>query len=152
MSHCFAITTEGEEALAAATAETLLQLRGATTVQGALIGFGFALDGVSGTAEPIRVRLLRQTTDGTATAATEEPFDPTGPAAAQCAGFHSFTAEPTAGVVLMDFQVHPQGGQFHYQFPLGREIKLGLAATSRIGLELTAPAIVNASGYLHWEE
>lgn len=149
---CFAITTEGERALAAATARTVLQLRGNTTTQGVLIGFGFGLDGVSGVAEPVRVRLLRQTTDGTASAATEEPFDPLHTGAAQCAGFHTFTAEPTAGSVLMDFEAHPQGGQFHYQFPLGREIKLGLAATSRLAFEATAPAAVNISAYLHWEE
>lgn len=146
----YSITTEGEEALAAATAETLLQLRGATTVKAKIIEWGVSFDGVSVTAEPVRVRVLRQTSDGTGSAATEAKWDADDPAAG-CTGFHSFSAEPAAGEVLVDMEVHPQAGVL-IQYPLGREIILDDAATSRLGIEVTAPAVVNAVGHLVWEE
>lgn len=147
----YTITTEGEEALAAATAETILQLRGATTTKAKLIEIGVSFDGTSPTAEPVRIRVLRQTTDGTATGASEEKDDPDDPTAG-CTGFHSFTAEPTAGGVLRDFELHPAGLPFVLQWPLGREPVLDDATTSRVGIECTAPAVVNATGWITWEE
>lgn len=146
----FSITTEAEEALAAATAETVLQLRGVTTTKAKIIEWGVFFDGVSATEQPVRVRVIRQTTDGTASAATEAEWDEDGPEAL-VTGFHSFTAEPTVGEVLADYNVHPQAG-IAMQYPLGREIVLSAATTSRIGIECTAPAIVNVAAYLVWEE
>lgn len=146
----YSATTEAEEALAAATTETLLQLRGATTVKARVVEWGVSFDGVSATAEPVRIRLLRQTTDGTGTGASEVLWDPDAPTAAVTA-FHSFTAEPTAGDVLAEYDVHPQTG-IVIQYPLGREPVIDNAATSRIGIDATAAATVNASAYIVWEE
>lgn len=150
MAAVYSVTTEAEEALAAATAETLVQLRGATTVKARIIEWGVSFDGVSVTAEPVRVRLLRQTTDGTGTGATEVAWDPDNPTA-NCTAFHTFSAEPTAGEVLADYDVHPQTG-IVIQYPLGREPVIDNATTSRIGIDATAPATVNAVAYLVWEE
>lgn len=150
MASVYSVTTEGEEALGAATAETILQLRGVAAVKAKVIEWGVAFDGVSATAEPVRIRVLRQTSTGTATAATEVPWDPDNPTA-NVISFHSFTAEPTAGSVLVDTEVHPQSGII-VQYPLGREITIDNATTSKLGIECTAPAAVNVVGYIVWEE
>lgn len=150
MGSVYSATTEAEEALAAATAETVLQLRGATAVKARLIEWGVSFDGVSATEQPVRIRLLRQTTDGTGTGATEVAWDPDAPTA-NCAALHTFSAEPTAGDVLAEYNVHPQTG-IVVQYPLGREPVLDNATTSRLGIECNAPAAVNASAYIVWEE
>lgn len=150
MGNIYSVTTEGTEAVSAA--ETLLQLRGATTVRPVILGFTVAFDGTSATATPVQVRLLRQTTDGTATAASEVKLsNPDGGAAAVTA-FHSFTAEPTAGDVLYHTFVHPQGLPLEVWFPEFARPVMGMAATSRIGLEVTPGAAVNALATLLWEE
>lgn len=151
MGEVYSITTEAEEGLAAATAETLLQLRGLTTVRAKIVAWGVSFDGVSATAEPVQVRLLFQTTDGTATGATEVAINPASPTAV-VTGFHSFTVEPTAGGVIEHYQVHPQGGCLVREYPPGREPVVDKATSSRIGIEVTAPATVNAVAWLQWEE
>lgn len=148
MPSIYSVTTEGEEAIAAA--ETLVQLRGATTVKAKIREWGVSFDGTSATAEPVVVRLLRQTTDGTASAATEVAWDPDNPTA-NCTSFHSFSAEPTAGEVLETHEVHPQAGMIRQYLPDCAPI-LDNAATSRIAIEVTPPAAVNAVAFLVWEE
>jgi len=147
----YSVTTEGEEALGAATAETLLQLRGATAVKAQVCELSVSFDGVTSTDAPAVVRLLRQSTDGTATAATEVLWDPDAPTAS-VTSFHSFTVEPTAGDVLATWEVHPQGGNLQVYWPPGEGPILDNAATSRLGLEVTSPAAVNAVAYIAWWE
>jgi hypothetical protein len=151
MASVYSVTTQSEEALAAATAETVVQLRGSTAVKAKIVEWGVSFDGTSATAEPVRVRLLRQTTDGTSgTAGTEVAWDPDNPTA-NCTSHLDFSAEPAAGDVLADYEVHPQTG-IVVQYPLGREPTLDNAATSRVGIDCNAPATVNAVAYLVWEE
>lgn len=150
MGSVYSITGEAEEALAAATAETVLQLVGHASVKARIVEWGVSFDGVSAVAEPIRIRLVRQTTAGTATGASEVMWDPDNPTAS-CLGFHSFSAEPTYGDILVDMDVHPQAG-IVMQYPLGREPVIDNSTTSRLGLVVTAPAIVNAAAWLAWEE
>lgn len=148
----YSITTEGAEALAAATAETVLGVRGLTTVKAVILEWGVAFDGASATAVPVRVRLNRHSTDGTATAATEVPWDGAADApAALLTGFHSYTAEPTTSATLVELYCHPQGG-LSFQYGPGRGPTIGAATTSRLGIECVAPATVNVTGYLVWEE
>jgi hypothetical protein len=149
---CYAITTEGEEALTTST-ETVLQLRGAAASRGKLVAWGISFDGVDSTAAPIQIDLLRQTTDGTATAATEGAFDAADPATPAVTGHHSFIAEPTPGVVLESMHVHPQGGLIIREYPPGREIFIEAATTSRLGIRVVTPgAAVNCVAFMHWEE
>lgn len=151
MPSVYSATTEGEEALAAATAETLIALLGATTCKAKIIEWGVSFDGTSTTAAPIVVRLVRATVDGTGSAATEKPWDPDAPTAA-CQAKHSYSAEPTKeSQALGEWEVHPQGGLV-IQYPLGREIVLDNATTSILCIEVTAPAVVNALAYVVWEE
>ena len=147
----YSITTEGEEALGAATAETVLQLRGSTATKAAVAEVSVSFDGTTAGNAPAVVRLLRQSTDGTATAATEVPWDPDNPTA-NVTGHHSFSAEPTAGDVLATWEVHPQGGVLLVQWAPGEGPIVDNATSSRIGLEVTAPDVVNCVAYLAWWE
>jgi hypothetical protein len=147
----YSVTTEGEEALAAATAETLVQLRGVTTAKLSIVAWGVSFDGISGTDAPVVVDLLFQTTDGTASAATEVSLNPDQPTAL-ATGFHSFSAEPTPGGIIESYEIHPQGGLFVREYPPGREPVVTNATTSRIGIRATAPAAVNAVAWIQWDE
>lgn len=149
MARKYSVTTEGEEALTTSL-ETVLQLRGSTTTRARLKAWGIAFDGTSVIAEPVRVRLLRQSTDGTATGATEVPYDEVDPAAS-LTSFHTFTAEPTPGNVIKEMHVHPQGG-YAEQFPLGEEIVIDDATSSRLAIDVLAPAAVNVTAWMAWEE
>lgn len=151
MAAVFSVTTETEEAVAAATAETLVQLRGHASTKAKICEWGVSFDGTSGTADPVRVRLLRQTSDGTGTGANEVKWDPDSPTAL-VTSFNTFSStEPTAGDVLAEYQVHPQSGMV-VQYPLGREPVMGAATTSRIAIDVLSPGAINASAYIVWEE
>jgi hypothetical protein len=148
----YAVTSEGEEALAAATAETLVGVLGATTVKARLVEWGVSFDGVTATDAPVVVELYQITTSGTSTGATEAKWDRSGPTA-QCTGFHSFTVEPTKGDRIACYEIHPQGGGIVMQYPLGREPVISDASTSQgIGIVVTSPAVCNALAYMVWEE
>lgn len=149
----FAATTEGGETLAAATAETLLQLRSATATEPLIIRWGVSFNGATSTATPVLVELLFQTTDGTAgTAATRVPIRASSAVVAVTTAHHSFSAEPTAGALIEQLYVHPQAGLWVAEYPPGREPGLSATTTSRIGIRVTAPATVDAAAFFHWEE
>lgn len=151
MASVYSVTTEGEEALAAATAETLLTLIGASATKARIVEWGVSFDGTSASAEPVRIRIVRATADGTGTSATIKPWDPDNPTA-NCTAKHSYTAEPTKeSQALVEMDVHPQGGVV-IQYPLGREVVVDNSTGSIVCIEVTAPAVVNAEAYLVWEE
>lgn len=153
MASIFSATNEGEEALAAATAETVIALIGAAAVKAKIIEWGVSFDGISAVAEPIQVALVRTTADdGTSTAATEVQFgDPDGPTP-NCAAKHSYSAEPTkASFNVAVYEVHPQAG-IVMQYPMGREIGLDSSASAGLAIVCTAPAVVNVHAYIVWEE
>lgn len=145
------LTTTAEVALTAATAKTVLQLRtnSGTNLPRALIKrWWIAFDGTSTVAEPVVVKLLRQTTDGTGTGVTPvavNNFSDT----ILSVGSYNFTAEPTASDVLEIIEVHPQSG-YSIILPLGLEIVV--AANTRLGIVATAPAGVNCLAGLWAEE
>lgn len=141
--------TTAEIALTAATAKTVLQLVAAANHRVKLLGWGVYFDGQSATAEPVQVRLLRQTSAGTMTSLTATKRDDSLAETLQTAGQHTATAEPTAGDVLEVKEVHPQGG-FEVWYPFGQEVIVG--GGDRVGLELTAPATVNARAQMIFEE
>lgn len=139
------VTTEGEEALAAATLETLVQIIGHAGTKTAIVEWGIGIDATAaGTA---LVELGRQTSAGTSTGAVEILWD-ADDAAAQWTGFHSFSAEPTKGDVFAQYEVPENGGQIIMQYPLGREVIIDSATTSRVGLWVTATQTCNAVAYL----
>lgn len=141
-------TTEGEIALTAATAKTILQIVAPTNQRLALCSFSVAFDGISGSAEPVQVDILRQTTAGTMTAATVVR-EGVGSETIQTSAQKNATAEPTAGDVLRRYNIHPQTG-YERVFTLDEELLI--SGGSRLGLRCTAPANVNVVGHMTVEE
>lgn len=144
------VVTKSNEALAAATAETIIQLVTPSTVRARLIEFGVFFDGVTSTAEPVDVALSRQTTAGTASAGTVSPLDagaPTGLTTAQI----TFTVEPTTTIELGRWMVHPQGGALVIKYDLWAEAPV-MNVSTRLALICTAAAVVNVSAYMKFCE
>ena len=96
---------------------------------------------------PIRVRVLKQTTAGTATARTPAKTAG-GSTTLQSTGQENATAEPTAGNVLYDQNVHPQSGVDKSLLGQGWELDGG----ERIGIEVTAAVSVNCDATIGFEE
>lgn len=138
-----------EIALTAATAKTVLQVVAPTNHRVKVLSWGVYFDGVSSAAEPVQVRLLRQTTAGTMTSLTLVKRDNSLSETIQSTAQHTATAEPTAGDVLEGKEVHAQGG-YEKIFPFGQEIIIG--GGGRLGIECTAPAGVNVRAELICEE
>jgi len=143
------VTTEGEVALVAATAKTILQALAPTNQRLALRSFGVAFDGVSGSAEPVLVELVRQTTAGTMSAASEVLEDDSLPETPQGTGTKNASAEPTTGAVIKSYNVHPQSG---FERAFGPDEEILVKGGGRLGLRCTAPAGVNVTGFLSFEE
>lgn len=138
-----------EQALAAATAETILQIVAPTNHRVKVLGWGVFFDGTSVTAEPVQVELVRQSTVGTSSANTPVQLDDSLAETLQTTARDSFTAEPTTGDIVDVVEVHPQQG-YEKIYPLGQEVICG--GGDRIGIRCTAPATVNARGKIIFEE
>ncbi|MFI6299538.1 hypothetical protein ACIBEJ_48645 [Nonomuraea sp. NPDC050790] len=147
----YAIDTQGDVALVAATAKTVLNVVAATGSGLKVVELSVTFDGTSVTAEPVTVELTRSTqaTAGTSTATT--PAQVSGASrAALASGARAYTAEPTVVSVVKRWLVHPQAGLV-LQFPLGREPQQNTAGQA-MGLRCTAPAGVNCQAYMEWTE
>jgi hypothetical protein len=146
----YSCTTEGEETLTT-SAETLLQITGSASIKTRVVQWSVAFDSTSATAEPVLVRLARQSTAGTATGAAEVTADSDDPAALVTC-FHSFTAEPTIGAILEEHLVYPGGIPLIVQYPLGDEPVIDASTSDRLAIIVTAPAAVNAVASMRWRE
>lgn len=138
-----------EEGLAAATAETVIQLIAPSNHRIKLLAWGIYFDGTSVTAEPVQVTIARQSTAGTASSLTPVKRDDSLAETLQTTAQQDFTVEPTTGDVLEAREVHPQAG-FEVWYPLGQEIVIG--GGDRVGLIATAPATVNCRAWMLFEE
>lgn len=148
----YAVTTGGEQGLTTST-ETVLQIRGNSSTRARVIAWSISFDGTDSSAAPVLVELLRQTTDGTGSAATEFPLDTADPTSALVTAFTAFSAEPTAGDILESYEIHPQGGLIVREYPPGREIYISASSSNRLGIRCSLPAgTVNCVAWLHWEE
>lgn len=148
MADIIGVANTAEIALTAATAKTVLQVVAAANHKIKILEWGVYFDGTSVTAEPVQIRLLRQTTAGTMTALTPVKRS-SDSETLQTTAQHTATAEPTAGDVLEVKEVHPQSG-YEKIFPMGQEIKV--PGGGRIGIECTAPAAVNVRAQIVFEE
>lgn len=147
----YSITTEGSEGVTTST-ETILQLKGATTTKPRLVAWGISFSGIDPVGAPIQVDLLRQTTNGTNSGAAEIQLDADDEAPG-VTGFTSFSAEPTAGAILEQYFVHPQGGVVIREYPPGREIAISKSASDYLGIRVVSPgAAVNVLAWMQWEE
>lgn len=142
------IAQTAEVALGAAAAKTVLQIVAPANQRLKIKRWGVFFDGTSSTAEPVQVRLLRQTTAGTMTALPMTKQD-THAEAIQATAQHTATAEPTAGDVLDVVEVHPQSG---YEVQLTEQTYIKIGGAGRVGIECTAPAAVNVRAKIVFEE
>ena len=149
MAAFIGVVQVAEEALAAATAETVIQLVAAANHRVKVLRWGVFFDGTSVTAEPVQVRLVRQTDAGTASALTPVKLDDSLAETLQTTAQQDFTAEPTAGDVVDVVEVHPQSG-YEVIYPLGQEVIIG--GGDRLGIECTAPDAVNVRAKIVFEE
>lgn len=124
--------------------KTLLQLTAPTNQKVAIKEISISFDGVSNTATPILVEVVRQTSAGTITNTTTlRKIDPDMQETIQTACKDTATAEPTdSGDVPMQELVHPQTG-FLWQAPFGGELMIN--GGGRLGIRVTAGTSVNAS-------
>lgn len=148
MADIFALAQTAEVALVAATAKTVIQLVAPANHRVKVLGWGVFFDGISVTAEPVQVRVLRQSTAGTMSVLTPVQIRPVAETI-QSTAQHTASAEPTAGDVLDAVEVHPQSG-YDVKFPMGQEIVI--SGAGRLGIECTAPAGVNVRAKMFFEE
>ena len=152
MSNGYIVTSGAALALSAATARTMVAVVAAANVTARLVEFGVSFDGVTSTAIPVLVELCDGSGGAAGTSTSQTPRQIRGnPRTVQCAGANTYTAgnEPTTLTVIKQWLVHPQTG-IVVQFPLGREPEH--AGAGGLMIRLTAPATVNARGYLEFEE
>lgn len=144
----FKISTEGTEvALTAATAKTVLGVNAAANIRLKLKRWGVYFDGTSATAEPVVVQLLRHTTAGTSTAVTPRNINQS--ETVQATAGKNYSAEPTAGDILENKEVHPQQG---YESVYSGDGEIQVAGSGRLSIKCTAPAGVNCLAEMEFEE
>lgn len=141
------------EAVASETTKTLIQVHNSSVGQAKVIEWGISFDGISSTATPARVKLIRQTTGGTMTQVGKGVKYDSNTTASNASFRIGATAEPTLTADIYELhQVTPTGGLLVKQYPLGRELTLN--AGERLGLVVTAgpSSVASALGYIVWEE
>jgi hypothetical protein len=142
----------GAKALVAATAQTTLQITAPANQRLKLLHATVAFDGTNAAAVPVNIQIVRQTTAGTFSATLSAGRVNTGTSdeTAQAVGKTTSTAEPTYSDVLEDFNITPNAGTLIYDLPFSQEHQV--PGGGRVGIVLTAPAIVNARTTLKYEE
>ncbi len=148
MARVFGSAVTSEVALAATVAKTVVQLVAASNHKVALLGWGVFFDGVSVTAEPIQVVLMRQTDAGTASALTCRQTQ-TAAETLQTTAQHTATVEPSSSDILDVLEVHPQSG-YEIKFPPGHEIWVN--GGTRVGIVCTSPSVLNVRAKMFFEE
>lgn len=149
----YSFTTVGSLALTAATAKTILNLINSSTGLVRVVGFSVSFDGVTASAVPAVVELCQSTQAGAGTPGTAPTIvQGRGPTrTVQATAQQGYTAEPTALTAFQRYFVPAFNGLLAIQFPLGREPEM-VTASRGLCLRVTAPAVVNVSGWLEFEE
>jgi len=138
-----------EQSLTAATAKTVLQVVAASNHRVKISNWGVAFKGTSPTDAPVKVRLLRQTSAGTASAATVAKNNSADDETLQTTAQYNASEEPSAGDVLATVECHPQAG-YEVLLPLGQEIIV--PGGGRLGIECTAAANQTVVAWMAGEE
>ena len=151
MSAGYVAETNGDVALTAATAKTILNVINAANGLIRITEMAVSFDGVSSTAEPVTVELCSSTQATAGTSTSHTIVQTRGPTrTVQATAARNYTAEPTTLTVIKRWLVHPQTGLF-VQFPLGREPEQVTTADG-LCIRCTAPAAVNVQAYMEFEE
>lgn len=147
----FSATVDNIALAAAGTAKTLLELATASTARAKLISWWVEFQGVSASAKPVKVELMRATATITGTGVTETKFDDFAPTPLAQA-IHTATAEGTPGDLLESHRIHPQSGIVR-DYPLGREVGVPVSGFVRIRCtQDSGETVVNAAVGMLWEE
>lgn len=142
-----------QEAVASDTTKTLIQIHNDVFGTAKIIEWGISFDGISSTATPARVKLMRQTTGGTMTQIGGGIKYDSNVTTSNASWRIAASSEPTGTTDLYELhQVTPTGGLLVKQYPLGRELTLN--AGERLGLVVTAgpSSAASALAYIVWEE
>jgi hypothetical protein len=146
MAALLLVANSGSQALAAATAETVLQLVAPTNQRLRIQGFSITVAGTSPV--DLTVRVVRQTTAGTSgTTVTPIQLEPGAAETIQTTAATNFSVEPTSTDVLEYKRLQ---GSFEKIYPLGQE--LIIAGGGRIGIECTCTAIATVAAEIRFEE
>jgi hypothetical protein len=146
MSALLLVANSGSQALGAATAETVLQLTAAANQRIRVLGLSLTAAGTSPL--DLTLRVLRQSSAGTSgTSVTPVKIEPSAAETIQTAAATNFSAEPTAGNVLMYKRLQ---GSYEVIFPLGQEIIV--AGGARIGIEVTCTVVATVAAEFRFEE
>jgi hypothetical protein len=149
--------------LAAATALVVLDVASTgTTRRSELVELSVTFNGITASAVPVTVRLVRTTVapvgGGTITQAAT-PLDPNSPPSL-CTAYMPTTASPgvyattapTVGAIIRTWYIPPTSGIAGFQFPLGQEPKWVATAGTGLGIQCVAPAIVAVTSNMVWAE
>lgn len=151
MSARYTVESNGDIALTAATAKTILNYICASNAIARIVELSVSFDGTSGTATPVLVELCKSTQGAAGTSTSHTMAQSGGPTrTVQGTAARNYTAEPTTLTTIKRWRVHPQTGLV-IQFPLGREPEQ-VASANAYAIRCTAAANVNAQGYLEVEE
>lgn len=147
MAYRYTTTTSGV-ALAAATAQTIVQLSTLSTSRCTIWGWTFSLEDDLTTPDPTLCEVLRQT-GGTGATTTEIPLDPNAPASLTVAK-DTFSVEPTPGDVLDAAYVHPNAGAWAVQL----SVPVILDVSDLVGFRCTSAtgSTPNAAVSVYYED
>ncbi len=149
----YATSTESAVALAAATAKSILGVRGNAAFGVDLLGFRVGFDGVTASAVPVLVELCYATfaTNPPGTNSTSSTIDTVygRQVASGLTGAKNWTTEPTVLTPIDEWLLTPNGGLVIKDLP--RDRTPDSAFSEGFVLRLTAPAIVNVRGTLFFE-
>jgi hypothetical protein len=141
----------GNSALSAATAKTIVNVINGTNALIRITQLGVSFDGTSATAVPVVVELCKSTQAGAGTSTAFTIIQERGPTrTVQATAAVDYSAEPTVLTVIRTWLVHPQSGITVPFYP-GREPEQ-TTSVNALCLRCTAPAIVNARGFIEFEE
>jgi hypothetical protein len=125
----------GEVSLSAGTAKTVLLLKAPANQRLRIQGFEIFFKGTSPTDTPVKIELIRVTSDGTGSAVTPAPNDDDWGETAQGTYKANYSVEPSYGTTLRVWEIQPQTGII-YMFPAGQEVCV--KGGNLIGMRMTA--------------
>jgi len=138
------------EPVAAATAETLVQIVAVANHRVALTGYGVGSRGTSNTEAPGVIDLIRQTSAGTSSALTTRAKQATLSETLLTTALEDFTVEPTdGGDIPRTHTLHPQAA-FDIRDAFSREIILG--GSERFGIRADFADAQVLDAYMDFEE
>lgn len=137
------------QAVAAATVLTVASIVASSSKQIRLVRWSISFNGADVAKAPVRVELLRLTSNGTSSAFTPKKLDPNADTP-MATGRTTFTAEPVAGEVLEVHFISPAGGGIVEAY--APDERVVVAASGALGIRVLAADAVNASAFLIFDE